>query len=65
MAKIAKDTGATPDFVGLFPAATVRDVEDGAPVERKLAAADVLTWRETETRVTIVTVDGRRFEVAK
>lgn len=65
MAKIAKDIGAAPDFVALFPAATVRDVEGGTPIERKLGVDDVLAWRESENQVAIVTIDGRRFEVAK
>lgn len=54
-----------PDFAKAFADATVRDVEDGKPVVRPLREDDVLSWRETDELVVIVTVDGRKLEASK
>lgn len=54
-----------PAFAKVFADATVRDVEDGKPVTRALRDGDVLSWRETDEMVAIVTVDGRKLEARK
>ncbi len=54
-----------PDFAKAFADVTVRDVEDGKPVVRPLREDDVLSWRQTDELVVIVTVDGRKLEARK